>query len=145
MKKMKALLLVGISVFLLLAFLPVNWETMNAHECRIVRLAGEVDLSTSLFIEPSVLRIQKGTCVIWLNWVKTEEVRIVFKDGKKCEDMTDSPIGFELDAADCYVTTFVARGETSSLMFNEPGTFTYVIKASGAGGAEKVQGEIIVQ
>ena len=145
MKKTRALFLVGISVVLLLAFLPVNWETMNAHECRIVRLAGEVDLSTSLFIEPSVLRIQKGTCVIWLNWVKTEEVRIVFEDGKKCEDMTDSPIGFELDAEDCYVTTFVARGETSSLMFNEPGTFTYVIRVSGAEGAEEVQGEVIVQ
>ena len=145
MKQKRAFLFLGLGIFLLLASLPANWETMNAHECRIVRLAGEVDLTTSLFIEPSVLRIQKGTCVIWLNWVKTEEVRIVFQDGKKCEDMTDSPIGFELDASDCYVTTFVARGETSSLMLNEPGTFAYVIKLSGAEGAEEVQGEVIVQ
>lgn len=145
MKRKRAFLCLGLGVFLLLTSFLANWEAINANECRIVRLAGEVDLSTKLLIEPSVLRIQKGTCVIWLNWVKTEEVRIVFEDGKKCEDMTDSPIGFELDAADCYVTTFVARGETSSLMFNEPGTFAYVIKASGAEGAEEVQGEVIVQ
>lgn len=145
MKKKGAWLLAGISAFLLLAFFPADGEKIGAHECRIVRLAGEVYPSTNLYIEPNVLRIQKGTCVIWLNWVKTEEVRIVFEDGKKCADMTDSPIGFTLDAANCYVTTFVNRGETSSLLFHESGTFDYVVKTSGTEGAREVPGKIIVE
>jgi hypothetical protein len=145
MKQKRAFLFLGLTVVLLLTLVLTNWGIMHATECRIVRLHGEVYPSMDLQIEPTVLRVQKGTCVIWLNWVKTGEVRIVFEDGKKCEDMTDSPIGFKLDAANCYVTTFVSRGETSSLMFSEPGTYDYVIKTSGAEGAEEVQGKVIVQ
>lgn len=141
MKKSVSLLIAVISVVLLLALLPATWETINAQECRVVRLHGTVYPSTTIRIEPKIVRISKGTCVIWSNWVRKGEVQIAFEEGKKCEDMTDSPVGFKMDAHNCYVTSFVSRGGTSSLMFNEPGTFDYTVKA----GAVAEKGKIFVE
>jgi len=141
MKKSTSWLVVGISVVLLLTLLQSNGETINAQQCRVIRLQGTVYPTTTIRIEPKVVRIAKGTCVIWSNWVRTGEVQIAFEEGKKCEDMTDSPVGFKMDAQNCYVTSFVSRGETSSLMFNEVGMFDYTVKA----GAGKEQGKILVE
>jgi len=141
MKKSRLWSVIAISVLLLLAFSQSNRETINAQECRVIRLNGTVYPTTTIRIEPRVVQISKGTCVIWSNWVRTGEVQIAFEEGKKCEDMTDSPVGFTLDAHNCYVTSFVSRGGTSSLMFNEPGTFDYTVKA----GAVTEGGKIVVE
>ena len=93
MKKNSSLLVVGIGVALLLALLQLSSKTITAQECRVIRLQGTVYPTTTIRIEPKVVRIAKGTCVIWSNWVRTGEVQIAFEEGKKCEDMTDSPVG----------------------------------------------------
>jgi hypothetical protein len=133
---------VGLSVLFVLAMLLVNYNTINGQECRIVRLYGAAHPKTTINIEPRTVQISKGGCVIWSNWVKDEEVQIVFEEGNKCDDMTDSPVGFKMDASNCYVTSFVTLGGTSSLLFKEPGTFDYVVKAGGAVGEK---GKVIVE
>ena len=101
------------------AILLVSQETTTAQDCRLVRVHGGALQSEKPIIEPQTAWIEKGTCVIWSNWVRTDEIKIVFEEGKKCEDMTDASMGFTMDAANCYVTTWVPLGGTSSLRFNE--------------------------
>ena len=126
-----------------MSFVLANQGVADAQECRIVRVWGkEAPPSFALYIEPRTMRVPKDTCVVWSNWVKAAEIQIVFEDGKKCEDVTDSPTGFSLDAANCYVTNFLARGETSSLRFVEEGTYHYAIRAKGG---PKEKGKIIVK
>ena len=143
MSKKKLLVMVGITFICAIIFVLVNQGMTDAQECRIVRIWGkEAPPSFALYIEPRTMRVSKDTCVVWSNWVKTSEIQIVFKDGKKCEDVTDAATGFSMDAANCFVTNFLARGETSSLRFTQEGTYHYEVKSKG-GPTEK--GKILVK
>ena len=73
-----------------------------------------------------MLSIDQGACVIWVNWGQ-DNVQVKFREGKKCEDVTEGPTGFKLDAENCYVTDFLPLGATSSLKFNEEGTYDYEV------------------
>jgi len=135
---------VGLALILALATLMVNQDTLSAQECRLVRLHGGIGTNVSeIRIEPRALWISKGTCVIWSNWVRTDEVKVKFEDGKKCEAVTDAPVGFKMHDVDCYVTDFISLGGTSSLKFNEAGTYKYTVES--AGGTIKARGEISVR
>ena len=90
--------------------------------CHIVRLLSNAG------IEPEVLRIKKGDCVVWLNQSQGWDFRIVFKEGKRCQDMTKSPTGFKMNWKSCYVSDNLDYGRTSSLLFDQPGTFRYQIE-----------------
>ena len=79
---------------------------------------------------------------MWVNFAR-DEVKIIFEEGKKCEDVTEAPSGFKLDAQNCYVTDYVKLGGTSSLKFNQQGTYDYEVKAFGKEATEK--GQIIVE
>jgi len=132
----------GIGFMVCMTFVLVNWGAISAQECRIVRLYGTAHPTTTINIEPRIVQIAKGGCVVWSNWIREAEVQIVFEDGKKCDDMTDAATGFKLDAYNCYVTSFVTLGGTSSLRFNEEGKFYYEVKA---GGGIREIGKIIVK
>lgn len=140
-KKTYLLIVVGLaSIFAIMIFL-VNQKTISAQECRIVRILSTGHPAAIIKIEPRTTRISKGDCLVWLNWARTENVTVGFEEGKKCDDVTDAPVGFKLDASNCYVTSYIPLGGTSSLRFNEEGTFEYIVEASGA---TKAKGEIIV-
>ena len=135
---------VGLALVLALTTLMANQDTASAQECRLVRLHGGIGTNVSeIRIEPRALWISKGTCVIWSNWVRTDEVKVIFEEGKKCEDVTDAPVGFTMNADNCYVTDFISLGGTSSLKFNEAGTYKYTVES--AGGTIKARGEIGVR
>jgi len=123
------------------AFLT-NQQTAAAQDCRIVRIHEGVTLGESkVRIEPEALWIQKGSCVIWFNRGPSIEVKVVFEEGKRCEDVTEAPTGFKLDAENCYVTSFIPLGGTSSLKFNEEGSYKYtVVTADGT----ETKGELVV-
>jgi len=142
----KKMLSVAVVLALILALTTLlrNPDTISAQECRLVRLYGGVSANVEeIRIEPSSIFISKGTCVIWSNWVRTDQVKVIFEEGKKCEDVTDAPVGFRLDASNCYVTDSIPLGGTSSLRFNEAGTYKY--RVEGAGGVIKATGEITVR
>ena len=143
MDKKKLLLVLGlISIFTLTIFI-LNQGISTAQECRIVRLWGQAFPEPSIEIEPKTLVVSKGACVIWSNWVRAEEVSVVFTEGKKCLDMTEAPTGFKMDlSTQCYVANFIKLGQTSSLRFPQDGTFKYEVIA---GKNLKAAGEIIVQ
>ena len=143
MNKKGIVIAIGLTAVIAMAIFFAYGEVSIAQECRIVRIHGGVAGSAKkVDIEPQTLWISKGGCVIWNNWVRTDEIKVIFEEGKKCEDMTDSPMGFKLDAANCYVTTWIPLGGTSSLRFNEEGAFEYSVEAKGG---IKARGKIVVR
>lgn len=143
MNKNRMLVAAVVMLAFAMIILVVDRAGINAQSCRIIRLYGEAaPPGNELRIEPNTLLVPKGTCVIWSNWIKAQEVKIVFEEGKKCEDVTDAPTGFKLDAHNCYVASFVSPGGTSSLRFTEEGTFKYEVIADGM---VKEEGQIVVK
>lgn len=145
MNKNKLLLIIIGSIFILtVVFLVGMPSTVSATEtCFIVTIHGRDN------IEPTLLTIKKGDCVVWINFNGSspgqlmQTISISFKDGKKCIKTTQSPVGFKMDSSSwCYVAGWLGFGETSSLMFVEPGTYDYTVQFK-AGGENS--GKIIVQ
>lgn len=79
-------------------------------------------------IEPSEVTVKKGAVVVWVNTSKAKEVKVSFADGKRCADVTSAATTFNMESA-CYVTTWMPVSGTSSLQFNEAGTFEYTVEA----------------
>ena len=124
------------SAFVLL----INQKGLSAGECRLIRIYGETGGQIPFGLEPDIIRIKAGTCVVWANLAREQEVKVIFEEGKVCKDVTTAPVGFQLDAMNCYVTNYIPFGATSSLLFEKEGVFKYVLTA----GKTKVQGRIIV-
>jgi len=119
----------------------VDQGALNAGECRLIRIHGQTGGQTPLGLEPETVTIEKGTCLIWVNLAREEEVQVVFEEGKACKDVTKAPVGFKMDAKSCYVTNYIPFGATSSLLFDEEGVFKYILKA----GKSKLEGKIVVR
>jgi len=155
MSKKRLLLTVGLALIVGAATFLVSMRTIDAQECRIIRIHEEKgSAGTTVRLEPESLHISKDTCVIWINWVPKQEVSIVFReDGKRCQDATTAPMGFKM-AENCFVTDFIPLGGTSSLKFNDEGTFKYEVEVPGerkatgplalGHGMVKATGEIVV-
>jgi plastocyanin len=137
---MKRIILIGIGAVLIFALLIAGYQGKSdaAEKCSIVQIRSQAG------IDPPVLKISKGECVVWINWTKGEDVKVIFKEGKKCADQTKAPTGFKLDSSGCYVTDFLEFGKTSSLMFPTEGTFDYEVEFQ-KGRGKTVRGSIQVK
>jgi hypothetical protein len=71
-------------------------------------------------------------------------VRVIFKEGKKCADMTKAPVKFKPDFSGCYLTDYLNFGETSSLLFVEAGRFDYEVEFGRAAGGLYGPGRTII-
>jgi hypothetical protein len=127
-------------LFGLLVF-PMIQGMSAASEVRIIRInADTLDGKKELYIEPNTSWVPKDTVVIWVNQARTDEVKVVFEEGKRCADVTSPTNAFNLDAT-CYVTSWVSSGGTSSLRFVEAGIFHYIVETSDG---VKAKGKIVV-
>ena len=144
MNKKKLLIAIGVSFVVAMMIGLLGLETLSAQECRIIRIIGRAQHPAAIIIEPGTIFINKGDCVVWFNRVIAEEIKVVFKEGKRCLDVTKSPMGYTLDAESCYVTTWMPFAGTSSLRFMEKGTYKYVVQAKGMPG-ENIEGQIVVE
>jgi len=132
MGKKAAAILVGVFFVLCVGVILVNQGTVNASEARIVRIMGGESYSVkAIRLEPQMMTVSPGTVIIWNNWARAYEVKIIFKEGKVCADVTDAESGFKLDAQNCFVTTWIKLGGTTSLRFNEKGTYEYIVETPG--------------
>ena len=95
-------------------------------------------------VEPQVLDVAKGDCVVWINWTRGEDVRVIFREGKKCADMTKGPVKFKPDFSGCFLTDYLGFGETSSLVFVEAGRFDYEVEFGRSGGGLYGAGRTII-
>ncbi len=115
-----------------------NPGTIGAAEsCKIVTIRGRDN------IEPNMLTITKGDCAVWMNWTRDQDVLLSFKEGEKCIRATKTPVGFKMDVPKgCYIAGWLKYGETVSLVFTQPGTYSYDVEFKVGG---KNKGTIVVK
>ena len=148
--KKESYVIMGIGLVFIFAISIIlgNQQEINAQECRIIRVYGGIEAADNkVRIEPETVSINKGSCVIWNNWAWSKElgekvVLVKFSDGKKCEANTDAPTLYKMDDQNCYVSSYIAYGGTSSLRFTEQGTFEYVVESKDM---ERAKGKIMVK
>jgi hypothetical protein len=142
MNKVKGLTrTVGVISIFLAIFLLNAVAIEAAEECRVVQISG-IGSPVSIRIDPETLSVSKGTCVVWINWARAVEVKVMFREGQKCAAATKAPAGFRMDAMNCLVTDYIPLGGTASLMFAEEGAYDYEV---GAAFATPQRGRIIVK
>ena len=121
--------------------LIMNQKGLSAAECRLIRIYGEPGGQIPFGLEPPITNIRSGSCLVWVNLAREQEVKVIFEDGKVCKDVTTAPVGFQLDPKNCYVTNYIPFGATSSLLFEKEGIYEYVTTA----GKTKIKGRGIVR
>jgi hypothetical protein len=136
------------------SFSLVSVDIADAENCQIIRVAKETRGNVSqIYLYPGELKVQKGTCVIWVNWAEQEKVSINFhKNSKSCMVASEAPSGFTL-VEGCFLTDFIDVGQTVSLRFKNAGVFTYQLeipgqtKKDGGGVQRKIvrEGKIVVE
>lgn len=145
MKRTRLLWAVGIVLSITIGLLPATLGTSFATSASLIRIyTGDSDQAT-LELDPPALYVQSGSVVIWVNGVTSQEVQVVFKDGKACQDVAITPKfkGFQLDSKSCFVTTFMPHASTSSLQFTDVGTFEYDVVTED--GKRSTKGQVIVR
>jgi len=141
MKKKSSMIVVGLAIIVGITVFLAGQETCNAKEARIISIhGGAASNIESIRLEPQELLISKGTVVIWNNWAIASEVKVVFGDGKRCQNSTNADTGFGLDAENRYISVRL-EGRTASLRFIEKGIYNYVVET---GNQIKERGQIIV-
>ena len=136
----RKLLFVFVVIAVSLGILFFNLPTVDAQECQVITIQ---DGENSITLHPGTVTISKGTCVIWVNWSTTTDVKIAFGQGKVCEDVVEASIDFKLDKDNCFISDLIiSKGGTASLVYGKEGSFDYAAKPNKG---EEVNGKIIVQ
>jgi hypothetical protein len=143
MNKKKLMIVIGFIFVLAMIIFLSKLGTLSAQECRVIKIHGWTE-HRSIMIEPETIVLSKGDCVVWFNQIMPGVVKVTFEEGKKCSDVSNAPMGFSLNASNCYVTSWIPFGGTSSLRFMEKGTYQYTVEGKISGGV-KAKGLIIVK
>lgn len=125
------LLLIGLCLVLVVAAIFAGSAMVQGAGCSLVTIRGRDN------IEPLTLSVKVGGCVVWMNYTggatKGQDVRVIFKEGQKCKDMSDQAFGYSMDENKCYVTNWLKYGENGVLMFTKPGALEYEVMFKGGG------------
>lgn len=145
MKRTKLIWFVGIVLSITIGLLPATIGTSFATSASLIRVYTASGDKPALELDPPTLYVPKGSVVIWVNGVMNQELKVVFKDGKACQDVAISPEfkGFQLDSKSCFVTTFMPYASTSSLQFTDVGTFEYDIVTED--GKLTTKGKVVIR
>jgi len=110
------------------AFIIFSQSEVSATDIHIVKLQAVMkENSEQLVVDPDVLTIGLKDIVIWVNQAPTDELKISFEEGRKCQDVTSPSNHFNLNAS-CYVANWLWSDETASLKFNDVGTYKYQVQ-----------------
>ena len=143
MKKRMLLPVVALSLILAIAFLLVSQKTSSASECRIIRINATAQYQ-NVTLDPKTINANKGDCLIWYNNAAQSDVKVSFEEGKKCTDVVEASMDFQLDEENCLVTkTYIPPRGTASFVFDKEGSFDYVVEVKGT--ALKVKGTVKVK
>lgn len=143
MRKKKLFSVVALFLILAISFILANQETSSASECRIVRIIAFKSYQ-NVTLDPKTRYVNKGDCVIWFNNAANSDVKITFEDGKKCTDVVEASMDFELDESSCLVTkAHIPHRGTASFVFDKEGSFDYIAEVKGT--TLKIKGTIQVR
>ena len=143
MVKKRLLAISGLVLILAFAFLLVNQETSSASECRIIRINSTAQ-HQNVTLDPKTINANKGDCLIWYNNAGQSDVKISFEEGKKCTDVLETSMDFELNNENCLVTkSYIPPRGTASFVFDKEGSFDYVAEIKGT--ALRIKGTVNVK
>lgn len=138
-KKAFLIVLVGLSFAIAMMAYLYTPGTIAAQECRLVKILG-MAIHNSIRVEPETLTVSKGDCVVWWNRQSGPNLQIVFEEGKGCAAATSDPSGeFKTGYGTCFVSSLIPVGGTTSLQFQQKGSYKYTIE-SVAGKTPEVRG-----
>ena len=139
----RTLLLKRANLLMAMSLLLITWKPTVAMEAQLITIQPVVkDKIVGFYLAPVDLKVEKNTVVIWLNSVQGEDIQVIFMEGKTCRDVSGNQKEFSLNSKNCYVTTFMSFGKTSSLQFIESGAYKYYVATET--GNIKATGSIIV-
>ena len=120
----------------------VTQDRVDAESSRSVLICGGNSYSTkSLRIQPEILSIDEGDVVIWQNWAKGREVRVIFEEEKVCFDDAETAAIYQIEAKNCFVSSSIPAGGKSNLRFKQGGRYKYTVETDAGIWA---RGEILV-
>lgn len=105
-----------------------------AETCQIVTITSEKAGSADrIVITPDKITVSPDSCVVFMNWVRNDKVRVSFRENvKECKFTSDANAGFGLAVGEeCYLTDYLTRGKTASMYFANPGVFKYTLDMEG--------------
>ncbi len=105
-----------------------------AETCQIVKITAEKTGSVSrIVVTPDKITVPPDSCVVFMNWVRKDKVRVSFRDNvKECKLTADTSAGFGLAVGEeCYLTDYLTRGKTASMYFANPGVYKYTLDMEG--------------
>ncbi len=143
MRRKKLFPVVALSLILAITFIVANQTISSASECRVVRVLAFKSYQ-DVTLDPKTAYVNKGDCVIWFNNAANSDVKIIFEDGKKCTDVVEASMDFQLDDTSCLVTkTYIPNRGTASFVFDKEGSFDYIAEVKGT--SLKIKGTIQVR
>lgn len=124
-----------------------NTFAARETETVLVKISATEGADAKLIAEPAAVNVKKNAIVVWMNAVPVREVKLIFEDGKTCQDVVLNPnqriSGFFLDSKGCYSTSFMDYASTTTLQFPQAGTFEY--KLLSEDGKLKGSGKVVVK
>jgi len=105
-----------------------------AETCQIVTITSEKAGSADrIVITPDKITVPPDSCVVFMNWVRIDKVRVSFRENvKECKFTANANAGFGLAVGEeCYMTDYLARGKTASMYFANPGVYKYTLDMEG--------------
>ena len=101
----------------------------EGNVCHVIRINQEKGGAGSYIeVTPQIAKVPKGACVIWVNWVAENRIRVTFEEhAQACMKSTGAPAGFK-EVENCYLSEFIPLGKSVSLHFREAGTFKYQVE-----------------
>ncbi len=137
MKKVKYVIVIVLALGLGMLFSLQS--TVSAQECQIIRIN---DDGNTIRLVPDSSHVNKGTCVIWVNWSTNSDVNIMFEQGKVCKDVVEASMDFKINKDSCFISNLIlTKGGTASLVYEKEGSFDYVAKTMNG---QKASGKIVV-
>jgi plastocyanin len=86
------------------------------------------------------LTVKPGDSITFLNSMGLQnafenEIKIVYKEGAKCQAGVHMSLGFAMDPQMCFASGWLKPMETATVVFGTPGVYNYEIQFHKSGGA----------
>jgi hypothetical protein len=93
--------------------------------------------------------VNSGDAIVFLNGMragtgtKTTDIKVVYKEGAKCQKGAHMSVGFEIDPKMCYASGWLQPLETSIIVFHAQGVYDYEIQFMD--GSAPLKAKVTVQ
>jgi hypothetical protein len=141
--KKAAIFLIFASIFIFIG------SVVFAEECQLIQLNLEkAGAGSQINIAPKSITVPVGTCTVWVNFIKDNEVTVSFRDNaKKCQASTVATKEFGLmdlkEGESCFLSQPLALGSSTSLIWSQPGEYKYTIQYASKVPTDQLIGPVL--